>query len=1200
MPDRAIHFEPGQLNRLFPYYLLLGDGMQVTGAGRSFRKLMPDAPGLPMGEVFSIVRPSIQIQHFGDLELLKNQIVVLELPNRVNPIKLRGQIEYITESNEYLFVGSPWVASVDEIREQQLSLTDFSLHDATIDLLHVIQSHENVASDLKEVLDILNRKKEELKHEKEQLRKLSLVASLNENGVVFIDENELIQWANEGFIQMTGFTESEITNQYFCRPGQLQEESASSMKAMLQMLADGHSVQDEIEYTRKNGSSFWCRIKGQPFPESTNGKRQFFLIVEDVTTARKQENEMKIMSLIAADNINAVIIADASGTIEWVNKSFTKMTGFSLEEARGKKPGQFLQGPLSDPETVRFMHDQLKNGQEFTSEILNYAKSGEAYWVNIQCQPIRNQEGQLTGFFAIEENITEKKLASQRLLESEKRLSSLITNLQAAILVEDEHRRIVLTNPLFCEMFGIPVPPDQLIGADCSQSAEQVKHLFLHSETFVNDISHILHQKQLVLGDVLELADGRFFSRDYIPIYIDEQYRGHLWKYTDITAERLAQNALLIREEKYRSIIANMNLGLLEVDVDEVIQFANNSFCEMSGYTMSELVGKSAPDLFTEQDMQVISSGKNEIRRQGISDAYEIRVRNKTGDYKWWLISGAPRFNDAGEMVGSIGIHLDITEQKVLQEELRQAKEQAENAQAAEQEFLANMSHEIRTPLNAIAGMTYLLQDTSVNREQKEYLEVIQSSTEILLRLVTNILDISKIEAGKIEANEREIDLMRMLKGLEKTIRIQHKNTAVKVFFDYPKNPVKYVVSDDLLITQILLNILTNASKFTETGEIRLHAELYSNQDDKVLLNVVISDTGKGISREEQAHIFDKFIQAGDEESRAKGSGLGLAITKKLVEFLNGTIHLESTPGKGSRFTIMLPLKKAKQHPKQIAHRETPANPLYELNGYRVLVAEDNEVNRTYIGKLLHKWGVLYDFAMHGEEVLPMLRAKGPYDLILMDLQMPFKDGIEATIDVRNSGEAFSDIPIIGVSATAIIGLKHKARESGINEFVSKPYTPSQLQSAMGQFLRFRSVSEADQPAPESEPSGTFKFHPELNGNQLMELIGDDYEHAKVLFEIFESTVLPQVDESKTLFAENKPIPFSRMIHKVKPTFSMVGIPGFDQLLMQLERQAAQLTDLEPLREPFEKFLSMADHFRPIIRSEIERLQHYLKTRTAS
>ena len=518
----------------------------------------------------------------------------------------------------------------------------------------------------------------------------------------------------------------------------------------------------------------------------------------------------------------------------------------------------------------------------------------------------------------------------------------------------------------------------------------------------------------------------------------------------------------------------------------------------------------------------------------------------------------------------------------------------AKKALMAEQFFLSNLNHEIRTPLNAIAGMTYLLQDTSVNDEQKEYVDVIQSSTEILLQLVSNILDTSNIETSNIEPSFKEIDIIKLLKGLEKTIRIRHKNNAVKLNFIYPNSANHYVVSDDVIITQILLNILTNASAFTNAGEINLTAELFINHDDIVLLKVVISHTGKYLWLVGQQNTVDKFLSITEQENKAVQTDAGLANTKKLIAVLQGTINIESEEEKGTIFNIVLPLKKGKATIIKMEQHATVEMQEQNFKGCKVLVAEDNELNRKYIGKLLDKWQVDYDFAFDGQEAIDALKKGKQYQLILMDLQMPVKDGIEATIEIRQSNSWYVSIPIIGVSATAIIGLKQQAKAAGINNFVAKPYTPFQLQTAMAQFLQISFVDTSFAQQNTAQVNTNFQFDSQLNAELLKELINDDYEYAKVLFEIFENTILPQIEGVKKAYADNACDVFSKLIHKIKPTFSMVGIPALQELLTTLEIQAAATQNIHTCHNLYTAFLQQLDVYIPIIKNERKRLEVFL------
>ena len=266
------------------------------------------------------------------------------------------------------------------------------------------------------------------------------------------------------------------------------------------------------------------------------------------------------------------------------------------------------------------------------------------------------------------------------------RMAKLLAHLHTGILVENEDRKIVLTNQNFCDLFHIPASPDQMIGADCSQSAEQIKHLFKQPGEFLSRIQTVLQHRKSVTGELLELADGRIFIRDYIPIFIEQEFKGNLWNYTDVTERQQQEKLLRKNEEKYRRLITNIELGLVEVDQEENILYVNQAFCLLSGYTEQELVGKKILSVLqlTPENLQLIA-GVRERRKKGIADVYEIEVVIKGGESRWWAISGAPLYNESNQVMGSIGIHLDITHQKNLEAELRHAKELAEQSAAAKE-----------------------------------------------------------------------------------------------------------------------------------------------------------------------------------------------------------------------------------------------------------------------------------------------------------------------------------------------------------------------------------------------------------------------------------------------------------------------------------------------------------------------------------
>jgi PAS domain S-box-containing protein len=578
------------------------------------------------------------------------------------------------------------------------------------------------------------------------------------------------------------------------------------------------------------------------------------------------------------------------------------------------------------------------------------AKDRRIVWIGQTVRLIQS-ENAVIELVAVARDISDRKAAEDSLRTTQTRFSTLITNLQKGVLVEDENRKIVLVNQQFCDIFGIEVPLKSLIGMDCSDSAEQTKHLFKNPNTFLIKIKKILDKKRLIVDENLKMVDGRILLRTYIPIYLEKQYRGNLWEYCDITEQYNDRELTRKSEEKYRGIMNNMELGLLEVDNNQIIIRAYDSFCQMTGYTKEELVGESAPELLSYHDFDKVLSQNKSKRKKGSASSYELQLKKKDGNQLWVIISDAPIFGDDGEVVGSVGIHYDITERKLLEQELEKAKSIAEQARQSEKQFLANMSHEIRTPLNAIIGMTHLLFDTRPNKQQYDYLDILKTSADFLLTLISDLLDMAKIEAGKVEVQNQPFDLGGLLRTTQRLFQIKIQNRPIEINLMIDGRITGIYVGDDLILNQILLNLIGNAEKFTEKGSIDITVKQKKQDEVFDWIEFKIEDTGSGIPEEKVDLIFQKFKQVNTQGHKHKGTGLGLAITKQLVEVQGGVISVDSEEGVGSTFTFMLPYKKSetevlpKIHEIQIA----PKN----LKGSWILVAEDNIMNQKYISSLL-------------------------------------------------------------------------------------------------------------------------------------------------------------------------------------------------------------------------------------------------------
>jgi PAS domain S-box-containing protein len=721
---------------------------------------------------------------------------------------------------------------------------------------------------------------------------------------------------------------------------------------------------------------------------------------------------------------------------------------------------------------------------------------------------------------------------------------------------------------------------------DCSKSAEESKMNFIDPDGFVCRINEILANKEIVLNEELLLKDGRVFTRTYIPIFSGEEYLGHLWKYNDTTDVYKQRLALRRSEEKYRGIIENMDLGLMEVDNDECITRPYPRFCDMVGYQPEELIGKNASETFLFPESYEIMEKQNTIRLEGETGVYEIPIRKKGGEIIWVLISGAPLLELDGTISGSIGIHYDITRQKHLQQELEEARHRAETAQEAEKQFLANMSHEIRTPLNAIIGMAHLLFDTNPSTEQKEYLDILKNSVEILRALIADVLDLSKIRAGKMELQQKEFDLAGLLRSLAKSAQLRLEERPVSVDLDLDPRLNRMVIGDDLLLNQIMLNLLGNAEKFTEHGSIHVSAKaMFPAGSEPLWVEICVADTGIGIPLEKQELIFQTFRQVdGDTRRRFGGTGLGLAITRQIIELQGGSIRVESTPGEGSRFYVDLPYKETDKETNAEITLPRVNVPL-EAENKLILIAEDNYMNRKYVGTLLRKWQVPHEFAHHGKEALDKARLKR-YDLILMDIQMPEMDGYETTIAIRQTANLNTKTPIVALTASTMLSQKDKVYMAGMNEYLSKPFTPPQLYEKIKQFI------DPDGMPERTEGTTDFSYHPTLNHEMLADLYGNDYTYAREMFEMFLEHSLPEFKKFRELIAAKKWGDVAKLAHKLKPSFGMVGLPAMEEQMQELELSANVHTSDTLIKRMMLQIEKSLPEIEEILRLDLNRLRN--------
>ena len=589
-------------------------------------------------------------------------------------------------------------------------------------------------------------------------------------------------------------------------------------------------------------------------------------------------------------NINdAYIVIDIDGKVLKMNGIAIDMFGYDIEIEKLNVNDLVY---YKDREYAYNSFENLKTEGVFNNFIIRIiTKKNNVKWVQINASTIYDKENKPIASQGIIRDVTSDKRAEDLLIESENRLSSLILNLSSGILLEDEHRKIVVTNNKFCKLFYIKNSSELLKDQDYSKIALDFENLFKLPEIFRSRVNELIENKQQILGEELIMKDETILERDFIPIFKGKVYKGHLWIYKDITQSRSYRKSLESQKEKYSNIIANMNLGLIEVDNDDNILMINQSFSEMSGYSEIELLGKKGKEIFLTKKEQKNLFEQNKKRLKGESSSFELNIKNKKGELKNWLISGAPNSNLKGDIIGSIGIHLDITDSKRNIELIQEQKRLLEKRNNELQEYAHIVSHDLKTPLRSIdALLSWIKSDNKGLFDKKTTIniELIEDTLEKMEQLISNVLEYSSI--GFKNENVKEIDLSNILEDVKKILFIP-KNITINILKKLPK-----IIGEEIKFQQLFLNLISNAIKFTDKKIGIIEIDVV---EEKSFYKFSVKDNGIGIDKKHHAKIFKIFHFLNKTK---ESTGIGLSIVKKIVNFYEGDIWLESKLGIGTIF----------------------------------------------------------------------------------------------------------------------------------------------------------------------------------------------------------------------------------------------------------------------------------------------------------
>jgi PAS domain S-box-containing protein len=752
----------------------------------------------------------------------------------------------------------------------------------------------------------------------------------------------------------------------------------------------------------------------------------------------------------------------------WYADRFRELLGYSNEDEYPNVVESWSNGlhPDDRKATLDAFSTHLERDVPYDVEYRLKTKSGEYRWFRARGKSLRNETGRSYRAAGSITDITDQKKAEKALATAEERSRLLLQTAGEGIFGVDRKGSVTFINDAAIRLLGYTA--DELMG----HNIHAICH-YAHRDGKNYPIKDCPMYKACVDGvgsriddEVLWRKDDVCFDVEYIskPILKDGEVTGAVITFRDITELRQAQEELKTSENQFRTLVQNIpgvsyrcimdadwTMLYISEAVEDITGYPQNDFIENKLRTFDSIIHPDDRKWITEHIQQAVSK----------QDAYtiEYRIIHRSGRIVWVREKGRGSYGDSSEIQCLDGAIFDITDRKLAEEELRQAREQAESANAAKSSFLANMSHEIRTPMNAIINMAALTLDSELSAKQRQYLNVINSSSRSLLALINDILDFSKIEAGKLDIETAPFDLNSVMEEVTDTFRDKVIEKSIEFVVNVRPEVPRALVGDSLRLRQILINLASNAFKFTEHGEVALTVGLTNgesvipNTDEEALLRFSVRDTGIGISPDKLKLLFQSFSQADSSTSRKYGgTGLGLAISRKLSLMMGGDgIQVQSEVGMGSEFSFTA------RFGVRVEDRKTRLVVPDEIADLRVLVVEDNDTSRELLECILESLSLKHISVPTAEEGLALLRRinGGPetgseerIGLTLMDWLLPGMDGLMASKEIR-SDPLTRDIPIIMISAFASEQELAHAEESGVKVFLHKPIKPSTLFDAM-------------------------------------------------------------------------------------------------------------------------------------------------------
>jgi two-component system, sensor histidine kinase and response regulator len=917
-----------------------------------------------------------------------------------------------------------------------------------------------------------------------ELRKLSLVVEQSPNSIVVTNLNASIEYVNDAFTRNTGYSRDEALgrNPRMLKSG---KTPAATYQHMWQTLLAAKTWTGEFINRTRDGTEQIETAIIVPLSQSDGKVSHYVAIKEDITARRQQEDQLRKLFLAVEQSPESIVITNLEAKIEYVNSAFVHNTGYSREEALGQNP-RLLQSHRTPKATYDEMWTRLSAGQAWRGELINRRKDGSEYVELANIAPIRQPDGRITHYLAIKEDITDKRRMTDELERHREHLEQLIESRTAELNTSLREQEALFN----AASAGIVLMKDRTI-VRCNRRMDEMFRYSLGEQIgqstriwYADDESYAAAGRdiypRLARGES-DIREAQYLRRDGSSLWCRVQSRavdpadltqGNVVIFEDITAERAAAEALRSASAEQQAILDTASSGIALI-TDRILMRCNRRLHEIFGWPNGTMVGKPTSIWYADEAADRAGSGEvYEHIWRGEAHCREQELVRRDGSRFWARLTGKA-ISLADHSQGTVWVIDDITTERAAVEEIRKAQALAEAAARMKSDFLANMSHEIRTPMNAIIGMSHLAMKTELTPRQRDYMKKIQGSSQHLLGVINDILDLSKIEAGKMTVEHIAFDLNQVFDNVAGLIAEKAAAKDLELIFDVAGDVPSNLIGDPLRLGQVLINFAGNAVKFTEHGEIVIRVSLEQESDPEFTLKFSVRDTGIGISPDQQDRLFQSFQQADSSTTRKYGgTGLGLAISKQLAELMGGQVGVQSEVGVGSTFWFTARVRRG-----EVSARKFLPEP--DLRGRRVLVVDDNDHAREIIAEQLRSMTFVVATRSSGAqavaEVSRAALAGEPYEIVFLDWQMPGMDGVATAAQIRALTLA-APPHLLMVTAYGRDEIMKSVNAAGIEDLLVKPVSASLMFDCVMRTLGRVEGEQARRPEPAPDRIGLGPF----------------------------------------------------------------------------------------------------------------------------